>query len=83
MCQASATRVSDSGQVNFYLYGSMDNVKYYTITAIPWYMTTADTAVMFNSNTTYVAWRYLKTSIKGVGSTTRAKLGNLYLNINR
>lgn len=83
MCQASATRVSDSGQVNFILYGSMDGTKYYTVTTIPWYMTTIDTAVMFNSNTTYVAWRYLKTSIKGVGSGTRAKLGNLYLNVNK
>lgn len=81
---AKATRTSTNKACAFYLYGSINGVNYYAIgSPIAWKQTTADTAVIFNSGTTAVNWRFLKATLKANASGARATLGAQYLKIGR
>jgi hypothetical protein len=78
--QMAAVKTVDGGSLDMIVSGSVDGVKYYPLDTINWKMVTADTAVLFNV-TTATNWTLLKGSIKGIGATTRAKLGNQYLKL--
>ena len=64
-----------AGSTDFILYGSNNGDRYYTISSVTWSMTTSDTTVIFDSGSTYVRWRYLKSTIKGNSVGTRARYG--------
>lgn len=83
LLESYAERVSTTGRVTFTIAGSSDGVKYKTLQTVTWYCTTADTSVIFDSNTTYYAYRYLRSSITGATAGTRAKLGPQYLTVGK
>lgn len=78
---ASATRTAANKAHVFTLYGSINGVKYESISTVAWKATTADTTVTFNSGTTAVNWRFLKVSLKANASGARATLGPQWIKL--
>lgn len=83
LLNSSASRTSTGKLVYFYLYGSINGVKYYPIDTIAWRQSSADTTVLFNSGSNTVNWRFLKSTIKAAASGSRATIGGQYLKIAR
>lgn len=83
LLNSSATRTSSNKTVYFYLYGSINGVKYYPVDTLTWKQTTADTTVLFTSGSNTVNWRFLKSTIKAGESGSRATIGGQYLKVAR
>lgn len=80
---SKAHNVAHVGNVSFILYGSINNVDWVPIETITWKVTSADTAVVHNSTTTKVRWKFLKESIKGVSAGNRTTLTGHELRISK
>lgn len=81
MYQMSADSVFADSTAYFILSGSLDGSTYFNIDTATWYMSAADTNVLFNSNANTVGWRYLQGTLKGNDTGTKATLGRQYLQV--
>lgn len=81
--QTGATLQSDTGVVTFAVLGSYDGITYTSLQTVTWKCKNSDTTVIFDSNTTYYSYRYIKSQITGALATTRAKLKNQYLTVSK
>jgi hypothetical protein len=80
--QMSGDTVFVGDSTVFNAYGSIDGKNWFAMQNVTWHMSTADTVILFNSNSK-VGWRFIKGTMKGYGATNRAKLNRLFLQINR
>lgn len=78
--QLGGVKVYDGGQNTFYVYGSMDGTKWYTLETQVWKMSTADTAFIKTASSK-VAYKYIKGAMTGGNSGNRARFSNLHLQI--
>ncbi|MBE9468979.1 MAG: hypothetical protein IMY72_11770 [Bacteroidetes bacterium] len=78
--QMSAVKVYADSTCVFTLYGSMDAVNYTSIASQIWSIT-GDTTIMLSGSS--LGWRFLKGSLTGNGSATRAIFGKTHVNISQ
>jgi hypothetical protein len=79
--QASADSLNAAGTVLFILKGGITEDNMQPIDTVTWYLTSADTTVLFDQRNDTENWRHIGVFIKGTDAGTKAKLGTQHLKL--